>query len=267
MRLIIKIPLAISAVFLLLSNCIHRVVRAIDSFIVVMMTPKELCEHGKAAYEKSITEFASANYVKQGLLEWEKYAVEKYASRKGTFLILGSGGGREAIALAKMGFRVIGIDSSEKMIKKAKSYASKEGLEIEFRKGDFFDLSPPGELFDYGILSCLMYSSIPTRSLRVKALSQIRAALGEGGMLMIHFCFDPTRKKERLFKLRRFIAKAFGGNREYLEGDSFSSAFHFLRHFTSEAEVAEEAKEARFIVKEIGGDYHAERYAVLQKSA
>ncbi|MEE9555491.1 MAG: class I SAM-dependent methyltransferase [candidate division Zixibacteria bacterium] len=68
---------------------------------------------------------------------------------------LGCGCGQNAIALAKMGANVTGIDFSNGQIDEAKELASKHKQSIEFKTGDISDLSfIPDSKFDLAISAC-----------------------------------------------------------------------------------------------------------------
>jgi len=153
------------------------------------------------------------------------------------------------------------------LVRTAKENAHRAGIQIDFRVGDFTNFSLPDEQFDYCILSNSMYSSIPAKDLRIKTLLRIKNTLKQDGLVMIHFLFNSTRKKDRLFKLRKLLAKIVKGNTGYLPGDEFLPNVHFLRYFNDENEIAEEAKEAGLTVKEIGNESSQTRYAVLSKSS
>ena len=267
MRLISKLSLSVTSLFFAFSGCVNAIANLTSSFIAAIMTPGEMLEYGKRSYDKKVLKFSEDDYIGQGLLTWEKCVVEKYAAKKGSFLVLGSGGGREAIALAKSGFRVTGIDSSKDMVEMAKANAGKAGVDADFSVGDFMEPPLSGGRFDYCMLSCSMYSAIPSRGMRVKVLRAMRDMLKEDGLAIVHFLLDPTRKKERLFKLRKFVAKMTGGNVGYLPGDGFIPGIHFLRDFTDEAEVVGEAEEAGFFVKDMGNDSGRARYAVFARSS
>ncbi len=58
----------------------------------------------------------------------------------GMVLDLGSGPGTQSIALAKMGFKVTGIDISETAVKKANEKAKNEGLAINFLHDDILNI-------------------------------------------------------------------------------------------------------------------------------
>lgn len=55
-------------------------------------------------------------------------------------LVLGCGGGQDAIALARRGAQVVGIDLSDEQIRFARELAQKEGLEVPFVQGNVEEL-------------------------------------------------------------------------------------------------------------------------------
>ena len=74
-------------------------------------------------------------------------------------LDVGTGTGRAALAMAKIGGKVTGIDTSQEMLKVARSHAEAEGLEVEFVRGDAHALDFPDEAFDLVVsLRMLMHT-------------------------------------------------------------------------------------------------------------
>ena len=67
----------------------------------------------------------------------------------GTALDIGCGAGREAIFLAKCGFRVIAIDISTKALEIARRRASDAGVEVDWRQGSFFELPVEDAAVDF----------------------------------------------------------------------------------------------------------------------
>lgn len=63
-------------------------------------------------------------------------------------LDVGCGTGNFSIKLAKMGCKVVGIDVSEEMLKKAREKVKAEGLDIEFHEMDIYDLNFEDNSFD-----------------------------------------------------------------------------------------------------------------------
>ncbi len=74
----------------------------------------------------------------------------------GRALDLGCGTGTNAIALARRGWRVTGLDFAPKAIRSARRKAAREHLPIDFRVADVSDLSGIQGLFDYALdIGCL----------------------------------------------------------------------------------------------------------------
>jgi SAM-dependent methyltransferase len=73
-------------------------------------------------------------------------------------LDIGTGTGRAAIALARRGAIVTGIDASSEMLRVARDRATTEGLSIDFGEGDAQALSFPDRAFDCSVcLRVLMH--------------------------------------------------------------------------------------------------------------
>lgn len=73
-------------------------------------------------------------------------------------LDLGTGTGRAALALARRGAHVTGVDASAEMLAMARARAAQEGLTIELSEGDAHRLSFPDRTFDAAVcLRVLMH--------------------------------------------------------------------------------------------------------------
>lgn len=244
----------------------------INSFVVVILTPEEIAYYTKQVYEKkkdvSFSQYRDREWIDKGLYPSEKDVIEKHAGKCGSFVVLGCGGGREAIALARMGFDVTGIDSSEKMILKAKEHAAGERVKVKLTTADFLKMPFPAGTFDHCLLSCVMYSVVPSRAMRVALLSGIGDLLTDKGIAIIHFITVYGDRSERLFKLRRSVARLFKGNTSYETGDELFPPNHFFRRFIDDRQVIDEVHEAGLSVREIIKDRDSDigRYAVLEKA-
>ena len=76
-----------------------------------------------------------------------------------TVLDVGTGTGRAAIALARRGARVTGVDASSEMLAVASRRAHESGVEVTFRAGDAHGLAFPDRSFDSVIcLRVLMHT-------------------------------------------------------------------------------------------------------------
>jgi SAM-dependent methyltransferase len=111
-------------------------------------------------------------------------AIERHANSGTLLVVAGCGAGAECRELASAGFRVLGIDFSEEMIRRARA-ASSAFDTIEYRRAD---LRHPG-LAPSSCAAVLftpdVYSFIPDRADRVHTLQQLSQSLVEGGALFV----------------------------------------------------------------------------------
>jgi len=116
---------------------------------------------------------------------WRPLLDEARAPVPGRALDVGCGSGRDAIYLAKRGWRVTGVDSVEKALASARRRAAEEGVEVQWIKGDVAELGrlglQPGYdlLYDFG---CIHGLSDAGRKGAAAGLTQLGAP---GAMLLI----------------------------------------------------------------------------------
>lgn len=89
--------------------------------------------------------------------EFFKYALDKYVSA-GNILLPAEGEGRNAVYAAQGGLAVTAFDISIEGKKKALALAEKEGVEIDYQVGDFFDLPLIHQQYD---CAALIYAHFP----------------------------------------------------------------------------------------------------------
>jgi len=98
-------------------------------------------------------------------------------------LDLACGRGRHAIPLARLGFRVTGVDSSEKMLMMGKAQAERDGVHVGWVRDDMRTFCRPGS---YDICLCLFtsfgYFSDPENQ---GVLENIGASLKKSGTLLL----------------------------------------------------------------------------------
>ena len=101
--------------------------------------------------------FEDDSYVEKWALEpklhkYEKIIIERFFDKISNILVVGCGTGRDSVPLAHMGHKVIALDISKKMIKKAKKLFVHE-QNLLFIVGDADKLAINNELFSYCIIS------------------------------------------------------------------------------------------------------------------
>jgi len=99
-------------------------------------------------------------------------------------LDIGCGTGRHSIELSKRGYKVVGIDLSESLLKRAKDKASEQNLQIDFHKYDARKL-PYFNQFDLVIMLCEgAFPLMDTDEMNFQILQNATHALKSKGKLI-----------------------------------------------------------------------------------
>jgi SAM-dependent methyltransferase len=231
------------------------------------MRPDDLAEYSRQAYAGSdkVERWGNERVVGYGLTPDEKKLLEKISLKEGRVLVMGVGGGREAIYLARQGYEVTGIDFIPQMVEKAKENAAKQGLVIDGLVQEISKLAVPAESYDIVWLSAAMYSGIPTRNRRIEMLKRIKRALKPGGYFACGFqCYKSGSFPKAAELIRKTVAFLTLGNREYENGDTLW--YQFLHNFASEEELKAEFAAGGFKIIFLDMyKYNVTGTAVLQK--
>lgn len=218
----------------------------IQSLPVVVMRPADLVEFSRQSYLRppSVESWAEEGIVESGLKVEERDLLEAIPFTTGELLLLGVGGGREAIPLAHMGFQVTGVDYVPGMVQRARENAERRGLKIRGLVQEISQLQVQSGAYDVVWLSSGVYSCVPTRRRRVAMVRRIADALKPGGYFLFQFHRDPTQQPTRKTAfIRRAIAALTLGNLAYEPGDILWGNVEFLHAFASEEAVRAELKE------------------------
>lgn len=247
-----------------------RLGRFIESLAVVVMRPADLVEFNRTTYASSsvISAWGAGSLVAEGLSVGEKDLFAQLPMEHGRLLLLGLGGGRDAIALAKMGFEVVGVDFIQELVAKAEENAARQGVSIQGLVQEISQLDVPPASFDLVLISAAMYSCIPTRRWRMEMLTRIKAALKPEGYFLCQFILDPEKRPGSRAELaRKAFARLSWGNRWHEPGDVLRGT-EYMHIFLSEAELRSEFAAAGFAVLHFQSqEFGTWRGAVLQRLA
>jgi 2-polyprenyl-3-methyl-5-hydroxy-6-metoxy-1,4-benzoquinol methylase len=120
----------------------------------------------------------------------ERYVLPYLKNKRGRILDFGCGAGRNSVALAKMGFDLVSVDSNAKALNIAKIYARNNHVRknIRFIKGDVTAYKA-GELgkFDYCVLQEVIEHDIHYQ----KAVDFIYSSLKKGGVMILTTQYNP----------------------------------------------------------------------------
>lgn len=233
-----------------IAKSIIRIGQFVQSLAVVVMRPKDLVEYGREFYASTdiIKGWSQSEKLAQGLHPEEKELLKRVPIKRGKLLLLGVGGGRDAIPLAEMGFQITGIDNVPQMIKSAQENLRERGLEISGLVQDITCLELEENHYDVvWLCSNGMYSGLPTRNWRVKMLKKINQALKSDGYVVCQFLYENvTTNRTSGDLLRKIFAYLSLGNIKYERGDRLYYHNEFVHFFSSEKEVKTEFGEAGF---------------------
>lgn len=116
-----------------------------------------------------------------GLHRWEAEVVERYFPATGRILDLGCGPGREAIALAQLGYEVVGADISEAVLERAQVNAADARVTVEWRLVDGLNV-PPGAFVAITMWAQVL-GNIEQREDQLTLLANCHGALRPGGII------------------------------------------------------------------------------------
>ena len=246
-----------------------RLGRFIQSLALMVMKPDDLVEFSRQTYERTdnVESWSTDEIIESGLDDQESALLEKIPLKDGKLLLLGVGGGREAIYLAKKGFEVTGMDFSGGMVKSAIENAKKRGVTISGLVQEISQLDVPDSSYDIVWISTAMYSSIPTRKRRLQMLQKISKALVSGGYFVCQFHWDAgmnvSRKSEFIKNVVSFLTL---GNLQYEKGDMLWHNLEFIHAFSNEGDLRSELEEAHLRIEHLQiPEEHMRGGAVLMK--
>ncbi len=229
-----------------------------------------MIELARISYAKPdlVEEWSAPQFVDGGLNGDEVHLLEKMPVRTGRLLLLGIGGGREAIAFAQKGFDVTGVDFVPEMVAHAKASARRHHVEIEGLVQDFSGLEVAQASFEVVWFSADGYSFIPTRRLRISMLQRLHHALRPGGCVVCRFSWNASGATYSPWRQRlgSLVAILTGGNREFEDGDQLLGGFEFIHSFQNESELCSEFELAGFSIHYLSvGDETCMAGAILVK--
>jgi ubiquinone/menaquinone biosynthesis C-methylase UbiE len=206
--------------------------------------------------------FAQDEIEDHALDTWEADVMNRYHINTGRMLAMGTGRGREAIAIARRGITVVGVEINPIAVQEARRFAAASGIPARFHRADFTALPYADASFDFALLATTMYSAIPGTGGRQTWLRNLSRLLKPGGLAIVSFEREfspPSRARAISRPLNAVLHKLPGANRGYQSGDSYS-AEHYMHVFQNKEEIRTELTGAGASIRELNW---VRSYAVL----
>jgi len=230
---------------------INKLGKFLQNSPVFLLRPSQLKRISKQSYNttNSAEFWGDKNFVNQGFFPGEKEVFELLNKKKGNLLLLGIGGGREALVLGKAGFNITGVDFVKELLDKAIENGKEAGIEIKGIHSDIANINVDPDSFDVIWYSCSIYSSIPGRKKRIKNLKWSGEMLKSDGFIACFFYWNPSAAGGNLrWKLGKFLSRITFGNTTYEKGDIYKDNLEFLHAFYDKENLISEFDEAGFQV-------------------
>lgn len=131
--------------------------------------------------------YQGAEHNLRGLFEWERAAVERYFAGRERIVVLGAGGGREVLALWRMGFRPQGFECNPDLVRAAGQILPAQGCPARVdhvARDRAPDVDGP---FDGAIIGWGAYMLVMGRETRLELLRGMRRLVPEGAPLLLSF--------------------------------------------------------------------------------
>jgi len=234
-----------------ISKAVNKVGTFLINSPVFLLRPAQLKKISRGSYSTpaSAEFWGGMEFISQGLFPAEKKIFEMLPQTKGDLLLLGIGGGREALVLGGSGFTITGVDYVKELVEKSVENCRRSGINIEGIVSDIDRMDFPPGRFDVIWYSCSIYSSIPGRKNRINNLRKSAEILKDNGHIACFFYWNPSAARGNLrWKLGKFIAMATFGNTSYQKGDIFKDNLEFLHAFSDKTDLVSEFSGAGFDV-------------------
>jgi SAM-dependent methyltransferase len=214
----------------------------IQSLAIMVMKPNDLSDFSRGGYAErsAVSALSREHLILQGLDPFEMSLLDKIPIKSGRLLLLGLGGGRDAIRLSELGFEVTGVDFVPEMIVEAQRNASLRGLCIDTLHQEISNLEVPSDSYDLVWLAAAMYSNLPKKG-RAKLLKNVWKSLKSGGYVVLQYLSGTPGASSCLPDLlRKVVALITWGNIDYEKGDMLWGNAIFVHLFGNEDEIRSE---------------------------
>lgn len=223
---------------------LHSVLRAcLAGFWLGLLRPETLLDIDRIYYANT-AKYTDGSYNRSGLWVWEREIMTRYFGCRQRLLIVGAGGGREVLALARLGYEADGVECNRKLVEAANALLAEEGFLSTVRYASPNTCPRVGKSYDGLVIGWGAYMLIQGRAQRIAMLQSMRAQTFAGApILLSFFSRPPAAKRFRIiFAVGNTLRRLLG--REALElGDDLEPEYV---HYFTQKEIAAELQAGGF---------------------
>lgn len=190
------------------------------------------------------------------LFEFDEQIIARHFTAPGLVADFGCGTGRALIPLARRGFRTLGIDLSDHMLRVVQEKAEIDRLNVMRLRVNLVELDClRNETIDYGICLFSTLGMIRGRQNRRQFLKHVHRVLRPGGLFVLHvhnYWFNLFDRLGRRWIVRNTIETVT--NREIERGDKFfdyRGVPKMFLHTFPRRELVRELQRAGFRIREV----------------
>jgi SAM-dependent methyltransferase len=172
----------------------------------------------RVGIERTWEEFSARDAdIAAGLTRWEQDMMARFVTRDDHVLLIGSGPGRDLVALVADGYRVTAVEPARRAIETCRRQLEMRGLSADIIEGFIEDVALPRR-FDVIIFSGCCYNFIPESRRRIAALTKAAAHLAPHGRILINYMTEQAGHP-MLIRLSRLSATITGSDWRPEPGD------------------------------------------------
>ena len=195
---------------------------------------------GRGDRQYSSVNYSDPTYNERGLYSWEQDIIATHFDPPGPIGVAGAGGGREVLALRRLGYTVDGWECQKQFVESANELLVRHGFEGTVSwapKNQIGDSTGPYNGF---IVGWGMYTLIHTRAERVALLRMIQSRMNDGAPLLISYFFrGPSNRTYELTAMTANVIRRATLRPPVALGDSLEpNLVHYFTHEELSAELA-----------------------------
>lgn len=198
-------------------------------------------------YFTSNKDYVNAGFNLLGLFRWEEVMIKRHFSNVESILLIAAGGGREILALKKMGYKVDSYECNLALLEFGNSLLRKNGITDRIKYLPRNEAPDEIKKYDGIIIGWAAYTHIRGNKRRVMLLRKLAPFLSskEAPLMLSFLIREKTSRQERLTKFISNFFRLFTHKEKTELGDRLIPLF---AHYFTEAEIKSELSCAKLTV-------------------